>query len=62
MNSFVEQRRGSIRENRTFWLVALAILTLGITAIVIAWAAAGVTLAATIMLFQLGAALAAGFR
>ena len=62
MNTFVEQRRGSIRENRTFWLVALTIVALGITAIIIAWAAAGITLAATIMLFQLGAALAAGFR
>lgn len=62
MSMIVEQRRGSIRENRAFWLLALAVLALGITAIAIAWAAAGTTAAATIMLLELGAALAAGFR
>jgi L-cystine uptake protein TcyP (sodium:dicarboxylate symporter family) len=62
MNTFVEQRRGSIRENRNFWLAALAVVMIGISAIVIAWFAGGVTIAASIMLFQLGAALAAGFR
>jgi hypothetical protein len=62
MNTFVEQRRGSIRENRTFWLAALLVLAIGIAAIALTWAAAGVTIAATVMLLQLGVALAAGFR
>jgi CHASE3 domain sensor protein len=62
MSMIVEQRRGSIRENRAFWLLALVVLAIGVLAIAIAWATAGTTAAATIMLLELGAALAAGFR
>ncbi|HUG14703.1 MAG TPA: hypothetical protein VMM78_06750, partial [Thermomicrobiales bacterium] len=62
MSMMVEQRRGSIRENRAFWLAALIITAMGVAAIALAWAAAGPTVAAAIMLVQLGAAFVAGFR
>lgn len=62
MSMIVEHRRGSIRENRQFWMVALTVAAIGIAAVAIAWATAGATTAATIMLLELGAALAAGFR
>ena len=62
MSMMVEHRRGSIRENRNFWLAAFVVLAIGITAIAIAWMTAGTTVAATIMLLELGAAFVAGYR
>jgi hypothetical protein len=54
--------RGSFREHRTFWLVALALLAIGILFIAFTYSLLGLTAAATVMLVELGLALTAGFR